>query len=181
MAVVRVRNVLGPLQVRPPTRPDGALYRFELIYDGGRWRGYADTTDELVDAMIPGYSDLDPARQSEARLTYAVRAQVMLQAELNVDIGLDGCREEEKDLLRGDRSVPPAPDVWTAPVPLVLVASFYAPAGDLVAPLGAGGPPNLVWLDPTSADALLRSLSRAGVVQLSQADEGAGTGGGAGR
>jgi hypothetical protein len=175
MAVVYVRNVPRPAKVHPPTRPDGTLYRFELIYDGGRWRGYADTTDELAAAIIPGYPDLDPARQSEARLAYAVRTQVVLQAQLNVDIGLDGCREEEKELLLGDRSVPPAPDVWTAPVPLVLVTSFYAPAGDLAAPVGAGGPPNLVWIDPTSADTLIRSLSRAGAVRLNQADDSAGT------
>jgi hypothetical protein len=169
MPAVRIRNVSGPGRVRPPTRPDGSLYRFELIYDGGRWRGYADTTDELLGGVIPGYADLDPARQAEARLAYAVQAQVVLQAELAAETGLDGCREDERDLLLGDRSVPPAPEVWTAPVPLVLVTSFYAPAGDLVAPVGAGGPPNLVWLDPTSADALLRSLSHAGAVQLNQA------------
>jgi hypothetical protein len=39
-----------------------------MIHDGGRRRTYADDFAELVDALIPGYADLDGEAQAEARI-----------------------------------------------------------------------------------------------------------------
>jgi hypothetical protein len=168
VSLVSVRNSRGWAQLDPPTRPDGGLYHYELIYDGGKWRGYADTADELLEALIPGYPDLDSDARAAARLAHAVRTQVALQAQIVAATGLAGCADTETAVLLAARDTPPAPETWAAPVPLVLVTTFYTPTGELPAP-AAADPAGLIWIDPTSAETLLRSLHRAGAVQLHQA------------
>ena len=151
----------------PPARPDGTLYRYELLFADASRRAYADTPAQLLDALIPGYAQHDPAAQLQARITFAVTAQVTLQARINHEVGLDGCTDHEVRLLQGPRHEPPTPGVWRAPVPLVLVDSFYQPASDLPRPEAADAG-ELVWLEPASEYALLRSLHEAGLVQLAE-------------
>jgi hypothetical protein len=127
-----------------PHRPDGGLYRFEMIFDGGRYRAYADTVTELCEQLIPGYAELeDDISQAAARIQHAVRAQVLLQAAIVADADLSGCNGEEQELLLGPRHVPPAIEVWEADVPLVLVDTYYEPLARYPGPkggLGAVGP-----------------------------------------
>lgn len=164
MTMIRLRNSRGWAQTDPPRQPDGALYRFELIYDGGKWRGYANTTDDLLDALLPGYTDLDEAARAAARLSHAVQTQVVLQANLVASIGLDGVGEGDTAVLLGARDVPPTPASWSAPVLLVLVTTFYQPIG--AHPVPTAEPDALIWLDPSTPGTLLQSLHYAGVVQL---------------
>jgi hypothetical protein len=151
-----------------PLRGDGRPYRFEMIYAGGGLRAYADEPAELVDVLSPGYGDLpgDDERR-DARVGLVLDAQVRVQALLaTADAGepLRDCTEEERAVLLGGRHVPPSPATWTAPVPLVLVATFYRPAGTLPRP---EGPAELqIWLDPADDWTLLVSLHEAGVIQL---------------
>lgn len=161
-----------------PRRPDGGAYRFELIYDGANLRAYADKLEDLMEALIPGYGDLDgPARVVE-RLMLAVGAQVRLQAALCAELDMDACSPEEQDVLLGSREHPPAVQRWEAEVPLVLVESYYEPLGGLPRPESlprGGGEPesNLIWIDPTSELSMLTSLSKAGLVNLASTDWGA--------
>jgi hypothetical protein len=162
MTVVTVRNTRGKVTPTAPTHDGDALYRYELIHNQGALRSYANTLPELLEALIPDYTRLDHDAQGAARLAYALTAQVALQAQWNVSYGLEGCSDEERAVLTGGRNVPPAPTNWTAPVPLVLITSFYAPVGALTQPVGA----NLVWIDPTEPGSLLRSLEHAGALLL---------------
>ena len=67
------RNPRGPVAVEALRRPDGGLYRFEMIYDGLNYRAYADTASELCGLLIPGYSELeDDTERAEARIRCAV-------------------------------------------------------------------------------------------------------------
>jgi hypothetical protein len=63
-----------------PRRPDGELYRFELIDPGGRWRAYADEPAALTAELIGGYADLSETDRARARTDLAVRAQVVALA-----------------------------------------------------------------------------------------------------
>lgn len=175
MAVLS-RNPREGVAPEVPQRPEGGLYRFELIFDGGRYRAYADTVTELCEQLIHGYAALDDdVSQAAARIQHAVRAQVQLQAAIVADVGLSGCSAEERELVLGPRHVPPALEVWAADVPLVLVDTYYEPLGALPRPQGrprSGGAPdsNLVWLRPGDEAELLESLADAGVVVVSELD-----------
>lgn len=158
---VRIRN--GAPQ--PPRRPDGGLYRFELIDGGGRWRVYADERTDLVADLIPGYAELpdEPARLV-ARTDALVGGQILAQARLITDTGIDGCTPEQQALLLGDRNTPPVLDGdWTAPVPLVLISGFYKPLGALPRPGG-----DIVWLDAGTEESYLRGLRVTGMVVLAE-------------
>ena len=175
MAVL-TRNPREGVAPDVPHRPDGGLYRFEMIFDGGRYRAYADSVTELCEQLIPGYAELeDDVSQAAARIQHAVRAQVLLQAAIVVDADLAGCSGEEQEVLLGPRHVPPTLEVWEADVPLVLVDTYYEPVGRLPQPEGrprGGGPEgsNLIWLRPGDEAELLASLADAGVVVVSELD-----------
>jgi hypothetical protein len=179
MSAVVIPNSTEVDQPPPaPTHPDGHPYRFELIYAGGRLRGYADQPAALVEALSgqPGYPELDDPARYGVRLRAAVDAQVRLQAELNETHGLEGCTPEEAEVLTGARDVPPQLTEWSSGVPLVLVDGFYEPEGDLPRPTSTvadvADPPNLVWLRTSSDLELLESLHQAGYLQLHETSRG---------
>jgi hypothetical protein len=151
----------------PPRRPDGHPFTFELIYADGRWRAYAETTSELLAFLIPGYDQLEgPAERLQARIRYAVDVQVALQARLAAHGDLRGCAPDQQALLLGSRDQPPVIERWSAPVPLLLITSFYQPAGPHVRPVEDGG--EVWWLDPDDEWSLLESLAAAGWVGLAR-------------
>jgi PAS domain S-box-containing protein len=163
---------------------DTQLYRFEMIFDGGSYRAYADTVTELCEQLIPGYAELeDDVSQAAARIQHAVRAQVLLQAAIVAEADLSGCSGAEQELLLGPRHAPPVIEVWKADVALVLVDTYYEPLGPVPRPEGrlparpvgrprGGAPPgsNLIWLRPGDEAELLASLADAGVVVVSELD-----------
>jgi hypothetical protein len=166
-AVARQR-VTGSGPVAAPVRPDGQRYRYELIYDGGRWRAYADEFPLLVGELIDGYADLaDEAERTAARADYAVRIQVVTQAQFNVDYPLGECTPEQESVLMGNRDTPPVVETWNAPVPLVLITNFYEPRTDTPRPV-AHPPGEILWIDPTDDRSLLLSLGRLGVVVVAE-------------
>lgn len=152
----------------PPARPDGTPYQMEMVYEGGRWRGYADTEDDLAALLIPGYADLrDGGARLQARVSYALGVHVPIQAGVAADGPLSACTKEQCAVLLGTRDQPPAVASWSAPVPLVLVSSFYQPAGPLPRPELAPGA-EVIWIDPTTSSSLLASLHAAGWVSLAR-------------
>jgi hypothetical protein len=84
---------------------------------------------------------------------------VPLQAEAAAEGEVGGCTEEQRAVLLGARDVQPAVAEWSAPVPLVLVTSYYAPDGPQPRPVEAGG--DITWLDPQTDESLLLSLHNA--------------------
>ncbi len=147
-----------------------------MIYDGLKYRAYADTATELCGLLIPGYAELeDDTEQAAARIHFAVGMQVQLQAAMASEADLEACSPAERELLLGPRHVPPAVASWEADVPPVLVDVFYEPLGELPRPAGrprGGGEPdsNLIWLSPSDEVELLSSLHRAGLVVLAVAE-----------
>jgi hypothetical protein len=176
MTAVVIRNPRGPgAPPAPPSRADGGEYRFEMLFDGLKYRGYADTVTELCEQLIAGYSEIDgQVAQAAARILYAVGVQVHLQAELTLDDEtLEQCTPAEQEVLLGSRHVPPEIDVWEADIPLVLVDVYYEPLGPLPRPTGrprSGGEAdsNLIWLRPADEAELLTSLAEIGVITLGE-------------
>lgn len=154
-----------------PTRPDGSLHRYELLYAGHTRRVYADTEAALIEVLIPGYQDLTEQHRWEARLAYATRAQVIAQAGLNTAEVFGSLSLAERTILSGPRHQPPVVSTWDCPIPLILIASYYAPAGPNARPVRAQGmAPNVIWLDPSDDETFLRSLHDIAVISLHTSD-----------
>lgn len=163
---------LPALSGEVPTRTDGSLYRYELVYAGHTHRTYADTPIELVEALIEGYETMNEQARWEARLLYAIRVQVLVQAELNLAESFASLPLDVQTILQGPRHDPPVVPRWAHPVPLVLVASFYAPAALIPRPVrDQGMAPNVLWIDPSDDDSLLASLHDLGVVSVYTSDQ----------
>lgn len=172
MTFISTRNASSaatPLD--PPTKEDGSNYVFEMIYDGGSWRGYADTPAELMEGLIPEYPELvSPKEKAAARIRLALRLQVQLQAVLAASEEFGQCTPEQQQAILAPRDTPPVVSHWDAPVPLVLVTTFYKPAGRLPRPEGPEGA--LIWIEPDDEWSLLVSLHQAGVIHVA-AEQGA--------
>lgn len=146
------------------TKPDGRPFRFELIHEQGLLRTYGDDGADLVAGLVrPFLRGSGPRAEAAARIRVAVRTQVVLQAFVAVGTDMDACSTEQRSVLLGSRAHPPSVHEWDAPVPLVLVTSFYRPAGILATPRG-----NIVWLDPASGASLLSSLLATNMVVLAE-------------
>ena len=166
---VRIRNTRGDNVPQPPAHPNGRPYRFEMLAEGDTVRVYTDEPADLVAELIDGYAGLlSPVDKGEARIRYAVGAQVAVQAALINDRGLEGCTDQEEALLVGTREQQPAVDEWRAPVPLVLVASFYQPVRPLPRPQ-AQAPAEIWWIDPRDEVSLLHDLHNLGLITLNVA------------
>jgi hypothetical protein len=166
-SILRQRNT-DANPVAALKKANGDPYRYELIHDGGKWRAYADEFPPLLAELIPGYLQLATSyERASARNRLARRMQVMLQARLNLSERFLECTPGQTAILQASRNVPPELDVWTAPVPLVLVSAYYQPRGQLVQPVAAP-PSKIVWIDPTDDATMLLSLDEAGIVVLSE-------------
>lgn len=150
-----------------PTREDGSLHRYELVYAGHTRRVYADTEEALIDVLIPGYAEMSEMSRWEARLAYMTRAQVIAQAGLNATDAFHTLSHAQQVILQGPRHEQPVVPTWSCPVPLILVASYYEPAGRNARPVrDQGMAPNVIWVDPSDDTTFLASLHDIGVISL---------------
>lgn len=168
MAATTVRTRPDHPQAPAPVHADGTPYRYEMVHGGGAKRTYADTSADLVAALIPGYADLqDPVELARARIVHAVHVQVTTQASINVALGTAACSAPEREVLGADRTAPPVLAQWSAPVPLVLLDCFYAPVTDVPRPV-ALAPGEIRWLRPATDRDHLRSLAGLGVIMVAE-------------
>lgn len=150
-----------------PTRNDGSLHRYELVYAGHTRRVYADTEVALIDVLIPGYAQMTSHEAWEARIAYLIRAQVIAQAGLNAVDAFATLPAAQQTILQGPRHEPPVVAHWSCPIPLILVATYYEPAGRNARPVReAGMEPNVIWVDPSDDTTFLTSLHDIGVISL---------------
>jgi hypothetical protein len=157
----------GPPLSGEPRHPNGTIYTYEMLYAGLTRRVYADTHEALIDALIPGYATGTETQRWEARLYYMARAQVLAQAELNASDAFHSLDRAQQVVLQGPRHDPPVVPTWSCPVPLVLISSFYKPAGTQLRPVREMGmEPNVIWLDPSDDIAFLNSLHDIAVISL---------------
>lgn len=163
--MITIDSPRGDQPIQVPRQAEGSAYRFEMIHAAAARRTYADTLTELLNALIPGgYADADDAMADQLRLRHAVDTQVQLQTDLIAAGDLEACDAEQLEMLLGARTRPPEPPgIWTAPIPLVLIDTYYRPLGPRPRPTG-----NLVWLSPRDETSYLESLHAAGVIVLSE-------------
>lgn len=154
----------------PPTHPDGTPFRFEMLYSGLTRRAYAETHTDLIEFLIVGYASMSEQERWHARLAYMVRAQVITQAALNTADSFMRLSNADRAVLQGPRHDPPVVATWDCPVPLILIATYYEPAGKAPRPVSEQGmEPNVIWVDPSDDITFLESLHDIAAISLHEA------------
>jgi hypothetical protein len=139
-------------------------YRYQMVYGQGRQRVMADDPADLLSHLIPGYLDFPPELRPALRTSHAEESLHRLQQRINVAYGLDDVDSDEWRLLTTRHAGPVVIDAWSAPVPLVLVNTHYAPYTEQSRPEERGG--RIVWLDTTDDETYLNSVALAGEIFL---------------
>jgi hypothetical protein len=146
----------------PPTTQDGHLYPYCMYFDGAKYMAFAATPADLLAVLIPGYTDLEPQAQLEARIRLAIDAEVW-----------NGLTAKEREILASPRFEQPEIDFWNPPVTLVLVETGYAPYTERDQPVSGiadvANPPNISWLRPMDEWELLETLAEVGFIRLHEA------------
>lgn len=182
--VLRNRAATGEEPWAPIMKSDGSLFRHLVGFSDDRWHAYADTYRGCVEALtgVRGYRNLSEDQADFERIRWTLHQAVILQAQIIAAAERSGAwssvTEAERHVLGSVGLVAPSgftaggvgagclgADVWTARVPLVLVATAYQPFGGADMPEG-----NVIVLDPSDDERLLITLHDAGVIRWMIAD-----------
>lgn len=153
----------------PPLAPSGSNWAFEMVFDGARSRAWAESTEELLDLLIPGYIDQDTNGRFAARAALAVPVRAQAQAAINATAGLATLDQNERAAV-----LHPGPDAphltqWTSSHPLIVLDAHYLPYTDIAPPV-ALGEGRLFWFKVADEDDFLVSLHTAGHINLARRD-----------
>lgn len=155
----------GTLPEALPVRDDGTDYPFAMVHENRVT--FADTRAELVGYLTGG----QPCDDGDALFTrylacvsYANKLQPRLAAAAD-EAGVFSAQTASESVLTAlfeDRYKKVDNFTkWNQEVPLVLVASGYAPYTGNPRPSG-----NIIWLDPFTDETFLDTLSAAGVIEF---------------
>ena len=167
-----------------PVRPSGGEWTHAMmLHDGSTV--YADTAAEIVEEMMPGLDSLDEPARSQARIRHAARTAADVQQMVIDRARYEGTFDPDDaevaplvQILVTDKSLslslelpqhPGEPADWLPVVPLVLLATSYAPTTEYPR---IGG--NVIWIDPATDESYLASLNATGLFSY-WAAETAGT------
>lgn len=155
-----------------PVKPDGSRYRFEMLFDQGRSRAYADIAADLLGVFIDGYADLGEDDRVKARIEYATGLLAPMQATILHGSDQQDLSDEDRAVILQPRHEPVVVEEWSSTVPLVLLDVHYVPFSDVPAPVSTledvADPSNLMWLRPSGEYEFLMSLHRVGVISLGE-------------
>lgn len=162
----------GNLPDTLPAREDGTPYPFAAAWEDAAV--FTDTRTELTAALIPGYEDIpegpDQAADSlyaryESAVAIANNRQAVLAAIAQEEGTFDPSLETEDTLTAlftpKDQKIDEINQWDHEYVPLVLVASGYAPYTATQQPTG-----NVQWIDPYTETTFLDSLAAIGMLEL---------------
>lgn len=154
-----------------PVREDGSQYPFGLAWADRAV--LADTRTELTEEIIDGYADLPEGEEGDTEALFSrYRASVHFANTMQQVLAANAAEEgifdpsvESEDVLTAlftDRSEKiDEITEWTHTVPLVLVATEYAPYGTTPKPTG-----NVLCIDPFTETTFLSTLSELGIVEF---------------
>lgn len=163
----------------PTLHEDGTPVKWRMFYEGGRYIADSDSLADLIEVLIPGYTEKEDVLDSMGeRFIYARNIQSALRAEVLAGVTADkweGLTSDQQQTLSFDSEVEinfETEDggvvLWDTDVPLVLIDVMYQPYGSLVAPLSSEGDykdvSNILWLRVATEREFLESLTRAGII-----------------
>lgn len=133
----------------------------------------ADRNDELLAAIIG--EDYLEEQDREVLFLMRLEKAIVIATAVQESIIATAVQRHEMDedtdedtwttLLAERETVDPGVR-WKAPVPLVLVASLFAPWTERERPAG-----NVVWIDPTDDITMLDSLQETGLIEIIEHDD----------
>jgi hypothetical protein len=164
-------TIEGALPDTLPVREDGSAYPFALAWEDKAV--LAETRTELTAELIEGYADLPETEEGDVEALHArYRTSVQIANTIQQVLAANATEEgkfdpslQSEDVLTAiftDRSekIDEIAD-WAHEVPLVLLATEYAPYGTATRPTG-----NVLFVDPYTETTFLNTLSELGVVEL---------------
>lgn len=180
MSWIVIPNVLqGQAVPTPPRHADGSTYPFAMYLDESARIVFADTHVDLLDALIEGYAQMDPAERDQERIGLAQHVAAVTQAQAMFDHGItrDDVTDQEWNALTAPRGqAQPRVNCWTSEVPLVVVETSYQPHTTVPRPTSALSdatserPSNLAWVRPGEEGDFLASLHELSYIQLLHSD-----------
>lgn len=144
------------------TFPDGA--RFALLMSGSADVVFAETRSGITDLVVAGHGEADSDEDRVGlRSDFLAELAAHVQGAVLSSVGTGGLDEDALTVLLHDRATDVVElEEWDSNVPLLLMATGYAPYTDVPAPVGD----TILWLDPATETTFLDSLARAGVAEL---------------
>jgi hypothetical protein len=161
-----------PGAILTPTNTHGDTYPYCMVTAGGNDLVFADTFDDLADALIPGYlTETDPVEQAMMRIRLAESAAVTMQAAILTATDPDTITDDEWAVLTAPKVGPGAPEapLWASTVPLIVVETSYQPYTTRLRPYTVTDgiqSENLWWIRPGLTEDLLLSLHDIGYIRL---------------
>lgn len=162
----------GALPETLPVREDGTPFPFVLAWEDKAV--LAETRTELTAELIEGYADLPETEEGDTEALYArYRTSVQIANTLQQVLAAHAAEQgtfdpstQSEDVLTAiftDRSekIDEIAEWTNKDVPLVLVATEYAPYATATKPSG-----NVLWVDPFTETTFLQTLSDIGIVEL---------------
>lgn len=142
--------------------PDGP--GFALLMAGSGSMVFSETRSGIADQVVAGHGE---ASSDEDRLVlrsdFLAELAAHVQGTVLSSVGTVGLDEDALTVLLHDRATEVVElDEWDSNVPLLLMATGYAPYTDVPAPVGG----TIMWLDPATETTFLDSLARAGAAEL---------------
>ena len=194
-AVITANNPLtrDTVAPAPAVHSDGSNYEWRMFFDQGRRIADADSLDELLDILSPGYSFLqNDEERRDARIALAKQVQALSRGVILSSVTPEKAAEIEdwewNVLTFGEDEVTDPfgwgegegilgelneelVDFWKSDIPLVLLETSYAPFTEIPIPVSIHGDywkdvPNMIWLRPFGDLEFLRSLSRIGYISF---------------
>lgn len=156
----------GALPDALPVRDDGTDYAFAMVHENrviladsrAELTGYLTgirPDDNEGDALFTRYlACVNFANMLQPRLAAAADEAGVFSAQTAAESVLSALFTDRYEKVDNFTK-------WTQDVPLVLVASGYAPYTGNARPAG-----NIIWLDPFTDETFLDSLSAAGVIEF---------------
>lgn len=155
-----------------PVKEDGSRYRYEMLFEQGRTRAYADSAADLLGVFVDGYADLAVEERVRARIEYAASLLAPMQATILHGSDQTDLSDEDRAVILQPRHEPVVVEEWSSAVPLVLLDVHYIPFSEVPAPVSTledvANPANLVWLRPSDEYEFLMSLHRVGTISLGE-------------
>lgn len=172
MASIIVRNnPAADEAMLAPLKDDGRSYRYCMYFNGDAEAVFADTYEELLTVLIPGYSEMDELNADIARIRLAQAVAAQIQAEVLSEVDPSTVSAEDMAILTAPRSQKqPEATWWKNEIPLVVVETSYAPYTEVPRPASALSDtvdaPNLWWIRPGEDEDFLYSLHEVGYLRL---------------
>lgn len=169
--IVMKNNLEGDGPILPPVHEDGSSFAYCMYFSGDAQVVFADTQDELLETLIPGYGQMSEDDKDVARIMLASAAAAQVQAEILMDVDPDSVSPADWDVLVARRDISqPRADWWTCDIPLVVVETGYQPYTDVPRPASSKSSTkdaeNLWFVRPVEEEDFLVSLHEIGYIRM---------------